>query len=73
MLAGDEADYSALWSLLISEASRKATENEKWSVVTDIPTENQKVKLQLQASYAPMQINAGNITVPSGSKPVDPI
>jgi hypothetical protein len=72
MLAGDEADYSALWSLLISEASRKATESEKWSVSTAIPIENQKVKLQLQSGSVPTQIIADNITVPAVQNPLIP-
>jgi hypothetical protein len=63
MLAGDEADYSALWSLLITEASRKLPETEKWSVISPIPVKGQKTELQLQSSSAPAQIIAGNMNI----------
>ena len=63
MLAGDEADYSALWSLLITEASRKLPETEKWSVISPIPVKGQKTVLQLQSSSAPAQMLAGNMTI----------
>jgi len=72
MLAGDEADYSALWSLLITEASRKLPETEKWSVISPIPVKGQKTKLQLQSSTIPAQIMAGNMNIAPAQNAVIP-
>jgi len=50
MLAGSENDYTALWTLLIHQASRKTLVNEYWSVSTPVPTVSNPVNLQLQSS-----------------------
>jgi hypothetical protein len=50
MLAGNENDYTALWALLIHQASRKAPIRESWSVSTLVPTVLNPVSLQLQSS-----------------------
>jgi len=50
MLAGNENDYTALWTLLIHQASRKVPVNESWRVSTPMPTVSNPVNLQLQSS-----------------------
>jgi hypothetical protein len=64
--------YSALWSLLITEASRKLPETEKWSVISPIPVKGQKTELQLQSSTAPTQVIAGNMDIATVQNAVIP-
>lgn len=62
VLTGDQDDYSALWSLLIQKAARKASVSENWSV-TQLPTVNEPIDLQLQSSALPGKIISDNSVI----------
>lgn len=59
MLSGNEHDYSTLWSLLISKASRKIPVTESWSVLSAIPSVSNPIQLQLESAAIPSQIKTG--------------
>jgi len=52
LLAGDQQDYAALWSLLIGQSVRKQAPVQNLKVVSTVPTVNQPVQLQLQGATA---------------------
>jgi hypothetical protein len=56
MLGGNEHDYSALWSLLISKAARKVPVTESWNVLSDLPSVSNPVQLQLESAVVPSVI-----------------
>jgi len=56
ILGGDKADYSALWSLLITKAALKVATPESWTVKSPIPTVSNSVELQLEGAVAPSEI-----------------
>lgn len=62
-LAGSGKDYSALWSLLISKAARKAPPVIGWSIQNGIATVNERVSLQLQSGTLPASISIDNANV----------
>jgi len=62
-LAGDSKDYAALWSLLISKASRKLPPVPGRLVADGIATENEPSVLQLQSGAVPAAISVDNTTV----------
>lgn len=50
MLSGNEKDYTALWSLLITKAARHTPANEQWKSVSTVPAINGHTQLQLETS-----------------------
>ncbi|MDB5286412.1 MAG: hypothetical protein JWR05_1361 [Mucilaginibacter sp.] len=61
MLAGDKADYAALWSVLISKAARKSADVANEVSVSAIPFVKEPVSLQLTNNkQAPVNINGEN-------------
>ncbi|NCD71467.1 hypothetical protein [Mucilaginibacter agri] len=64
MLGGDEADYTALWSLLISKAAKHVPAAEEWSVVNNVASVNNNTKLQVETGVAnpEIKINQTNIS-----------
>jgi hypothetical protein len=63
MLAGDKDDYTALWSLLINKAARKAPVTENWFVSTGIPAAGKPVELILENASAPGAISINKTAV----------
>jgi hypothetical protein len=62
MLAGDKADYAALWSALISKAARKSSDVANDVSVSAIPLMNKPVSLQLTNNrQLPININSENV------------
>ncbi|MDB5061983.1 MAG: hypothetical protein JWP67_1826 [Mucilaginibacter sp.] len=62
MLAGDKADYAALWSALISKAARKSSDVANEVSVSAIPLMNKPVSLQLTNNrQLPININSENV------------
>jgi hypothetical protein len=62
MLAGDKADYAALWSALISKAARKSSNVANEISVSAIPFVKEPVSLQLANNrQLPININGENI------------
>jgi hypothetical protein len=70
ILSGDKADYSTVWSLLITKAARKVTTPESWTVKSAIPTASNPVELQLESGVAPsvIQIDSAVIAPIQNSK-----
>lgn len=50
ILAGNQPDYAALWSLLIGQAARKQLPGQNLNVVSAVPTVHRPVQLQLQGA-----------------------
>ncbi|WP_158825139.1 hypothetical protein [Mucilaginibacter lacusdianchii] len=50
MLAGNGKDYSALWSLLIGKAVRKAAPMANWQIASATPSVSESVKLEYQGT-----------------------
>ncbi|QQL49814.1 hypothetical protein [Mucilaginibacter ginkgonis] len=65
MLSGNEKDYTAYWSLLISKAAKVVPVNSQWVVKTAVPYVNGHVKVQLSTSVAnpQLKINAEKVSV----------
>lgn len=65
MLSGDEKDYTALWSLLITKAAKHTPTTEQWSVVNKVPAVNSQTKFQLEtsASQPEISINQAKVAV----------
>lgn len=63
MLGGDELDYTALWSLLISKAAKHVPAAEEWSAISSVPYVTGHFKLQLETGAAnpEVKINQTNI------------
>ncbi|MBW4888289.1 hypothetical protein KXQ82_01115 [Mucilaginibacter sp. HMF5004] len=57
MLAGDENDYTAYWSLLISKAARKAAVPVSINLVDDFPQVNHETRMQVLSGSAPGQVS----------------
>ncbi|GAA4328627.1 hypothetical protein GCM10023149_32760 [Mucilaginibacter gynuensis] len=51
MLAGNTADYTAYWSLLISNAARKAPVAQHWEVVSPLAVLNKPALLRLNGTF----------------------
>jgi hypothetical protein len=70
ILGGDKADYSSLWSLLITKAARKVATLESWTIKSVIPTLSNPVELQLESAVAPplIQIDSTVISPIQNSK-----
>jgi len=62
-LAGDNKDYTALWSILISKAARKLPPEQSFAAASAVPTAEIPVQLQLQSSSAPVQLTVNGISV----------
>lgn len=62
-LAGNNKDYTALWSILISKAARKLPPEQSFTVESAIPAAEAPVQLQIQSSSAPVQLSVNNIPV----------
>jgi len=62
MLAGDKDDYTAFWSLLIKNATRKTPVSESWNT-SKFPTANEPIDLQLQSAQTPGKIVADSSTI----------
>jgi hypothetical protein len=58
MLAGNQTDYAALWSLLIDKAARKSPVTESWSVASGLPMVNKPV-----ATHFRKRLPAGAVKV----------
>jgi hypothetical protein len=69
ILAGDKSDYASFWSLLISNAARKAPAREEWSVAPDLPSLNEPVQLQLATSLSALQITSENTMIAPSQNP----
>jgi hypothetical protein len=63
VLSGDKADYTALWSLLITKAARKVAAPEFWTVKSAIPTVSNPVELQLESGVAPSVIQIDSAVI----------
>lgn len=64
MLAGDKADYTAVWSALISRAARKDVEGNNEVMVTALSFVNQPMQLQINANKQPQVKIDGDILAP---------
>ena len=64
MLSGNEHDYSALWTLLISKASRKIPITENWTVRSNLPNISKPVQLQLESAAVPSAIRTETAITP---------
>ena len=62
-LAGNNKDYTALWSILIGKAARKLPPEQSFAVASAVPTAEIPVQLQLQSSSAPVQLAVNGIPV----------
>ena len=62
-LAGNNKDYTALWSILISKAARKLPSEHGFTVATAVPAAEIPVQLQIQSSSAPVQLSVNGIPV----------
>ncbi|OKS87881.1 hypothetical protein RG47T_3344 [Mucilaginibacter polytrichastri] len=65
MLSGDETDYTALWSLLITKAAKHTPAPEQWAIVSNVPSVNTHTKLQLEtsASQPVIKINQSPVSL----------
>jgi hypothetical protein len=72
MLAGNDKDYSALWSLLIGRSARKTVAVSGWSVATALPSVNEPVQLVLQSAVAPADIRINGIPASPAQNPLVP-
>jgi hypothetical protein len=62
MLAGNKADYSALWSALITKAARKSDDAESGIELLNPPYVNESVALQIaQGKSSPIMINGQSV------------
>lgn len=60
-LSGNQNDYSALWTMLIDKVSRKASVNQKWTILTALPVVDAPVNINTNGPLAlPGQIKAVN-------------
>ncbi|MDB5090793.1 MAG: hypothetical protein JWR09_4787 [Mucilaginibacter sp.] len=62
-LAGNNKDYTALWSILISKAARKSPPEQSFAVASAVPASQLPVQLQIQSGSAPVQLSVNNIPV----------
>jgi len=72
MLQGNQDDYTAFWSLLISKAARKVAATQEWTVTPQFPVPDELVSLRLEASNPPGQIAVGNSTIAPNQNPFIP-
>ncbi|QJD95102.1 hypothetical protein HH214_04020 [Mucilaginibacter robiniae] len=63
LMAGNNKDYAALWSLLIGKAARKLPSVPGWMVASALPMLNEPVQLQLQSASTPAQVQVNGIHV----------
>jgi hypothetical protein len=61
MLAGDDKDYTAYWSLLLNKASRKAVVSKSFSVLTDIPGVNQETNVEVLSASTPDSVSLSGV------------
>jgi hypothetical protein len=72
MLAGNQTDYTALWSLLIETAARKSPVTENWSVASSLPVTNQPVALVLESGLPAGDIKVNQSVVYPSQNPAVP-
>lgn len=72
MLAGNQADYTALWSLLIDKAARKLPAKESWSVASTLPTENQPVHLVSESAMPGAGVKTNQVVTYAAQNPAIP-
>ena len=68
MLAGDNNDYAAFWSLLINYAARKTPVLESWNIA-GIPMVNEPIDLQLQSAQSPGKIVSDSSMIAPAQNP----
>ncbi len=61
MLAGDDRDYTAYWSLLIDKAARKTTLSKSLEVLTDVPQVNREINVQVLSATQPDSVSVSGI------------
>jgi len=61
MLGGDENDYTAYWSLLISKAARKAATQKSLMLASDISQANHETTVQVLSSMPPDSIKLNDV------------
>jgi len=71
-LAGNNKDYTALWSILIGKAARKLPAEQSFTVVSAIPAAEIPVQLRFQSSSAPVQLAVNGIPVSAVQNAVIP-
>jgi hypothetical protein len=65
LLAGNQANYASLWSLLINKSARKLPPVQSWKVVSPLPGINSPAMLALQSAVAPANVRVhGQLTAP---------
>ena len=69
MLSGNEKDYTAFWSLLITKAAKHTPVAEQWSSVTAVPVINGHSKIQLETSVPNPQIKINQTGVAAVQQP----
>ncbi|UEG54416.1 hypothetical protein LLH06_05480 [Mucilaginibacter daejeonensis] len=63
VLAGNERDHSALWSLLISKAVKNNNYTSRWNVNSPLTSVNDKAELTLRSSTPPTGIMINGVKV----------
>jgi hypothetical protein len=61
MLAGDDRDYTAYWSLLINKAARKSAVSKSFNVLTDIPGVNDETKVEVLSGSVPDSVSLSGV------------
>lgn len=72
VLAGNQDNYFALWSLLINKAARKLPATENWMIANNVPMINKPARLTLEQASANGNININNDMVSPAQNPVVP-
>jgi hypothetical protein len=61
MLAGDDRDYTAYWSLLIGKAARKVPVSKSINILTDIPVVNGETNVEVLSASIPDSVSFSGI------------
>jgi hypothetical protein len=69
LLAGNLADYSNLWSLLISQAAKKQPAAQSWRLATALPAVGEPSKIIWHSSTAPQSITINGTSIAPEQNP----
>jgi len=69
LLAGNRADYSNLWSLLISHAAKKQPAAQSWRLATSLPAVDEPSKIIWQSGISPQSVTVNGTSIAPEQNP----
>lgn len=69
-LAGNQTDYTAVWSTLLDKALRKSAATESWSVKTSLPKVGEPVDLVLESALPGSSVKVNQTVIYPAQNPV---